>query len=243
MTTTRVPPRSEAETLDACQEAIGYRFTKRELLKAALTHTSVANSRSASNERLEFLGDAVLGLICCEQLFRLYPDYQEGDMTKVKSVVVSRRSCARMGKKLRLNEFLFLGKGMRGGSDGPANLMADAFESLVGAVYLDGGIDAIKPLVLSLLLPEIESVAAGQHLNHKSLLQQIAQREFGDCPRYKVLDEQGPDHNKCFKIAAEIAKFTYPAAWGANKKDAEQKAAMNALATLHNEPLPHPVDG
>src|SRR5436305_8934497 len=105
----------ERAILDECQEAIGYRFGRAELLRAALTHTSVANTRSASNERLEFLGDSVLGLICCEQLFVRYPEYHEGDMTKVKSVVVSRRTCARMGKKLHLQKFLFFGKGMRGG--------------------------------------------------------------------------------------------------------------------------------
>jgi ribonuclease-3 len=238
----RVSAPTDVDVLELCQEAIGYRFRKPELLRAALTHTSVANTRSASNERLEFLGDAVLGLICCEQLYLRYPDYQEGDMTKVKSVVVSRRSCARMGRKLQLQDYLFIGKGMRGGSEGPSNLLADAFESLVGAIYLDGGLDAVKPLVLEVLVPEIEQVAAGAHSNHKSLLQQLAQREFGDCPRYKVLDEQGPDHNKCFKIAAEIARVTYPAAWGANKKDAEQKAAMNALAAIQGEDVPFPAD-
>jgi ribonuclease-3 len=233
----------DAAILARCQEAIGYQFQRPELLRAALTHTSVANTRGASNERLEFLGDAVLGLICCEQLYLRYPDYHEGDMTKVKSVVVSRRTCARMGRKLRLQEFLFLGKGMRSTNDGPGNLLADAFESLVGAVYLDGGLDAVKPMVLVLLAPEIEEVIAGEHSNYKSLLQQVAQREFGDCPRYKVLDEQGPEHNKCFKIAAEIARTTYPAAWGANKKDAEQKAAMNALAAIEGEEIPFPADG
>jgi ribonuclease III len=234
---------TEAEVLAGCQTAIGYRFVNLELLRAALTHTSVANTRGSSNERLEFLGDSVLGLICCEQLYLRYPDFQEGDMTKVKSVVVSRRTCAHMGKKLRLNEFLRFGKGMRSGPDGPMNLLADAFESLVGAVYLDGGMDAIKPLVVDLLLPEIEEVVAGEHSNHKSVLQHRAQKEFGDCPKYRVLDEQGPDHNKCFKVAAEIAGVSYPAAWGANKKDAEQRAAMNALATIDNEPLPYPCDG
>src|SRR5205814_1289216 len=129
------------------------------------------------NERMEFLGDAVLGLICCEQLFVNYPDYHEGDMTKIKSVVVSRTTCARMGKQLRLHEFMFLGKGMRNGADGgPLNLLADAFESLVGATFLDSGLDAVKPIVLALLLPEIELVVSGEHSNHKSLLQQTAQR-------------------------------------------------------------------
>src|SRR5216110_18494 len=104
-------PRERA-ILDACQEAIGYRFQRRELLRAALTHTSGANTRAASNERLEFLGDSVLGLVTCEQLFLRFPDYQEGDLTKVKSVVVSRKTCARFSQELGLGDFLFLGKGV-----------------------------------------------------------------------------------------------------------------------------------
>src|SRR3954468_9088692 len=102
---TRTLPQANPTALAKGQEAIGYHFQRPELLRAALTHTSVANTRGASNERLEFLGDAVLGLICCEQLYLRYPDYHEGDMTKIKSVVVSRRTCARMGKKLRLQDF------------------------------------------------------------------------------------------------------------------------------------------
>lgn len=231
------------DLLDECQVALGYRFRDPELLKSALTHTSVANTRGGSNERLEFLGDAVLGLICCEQLYLKYPEFQEGDMTKVKSVVVSRRTCAKLGRQLRLHEFLRFGKGMRGGPDGPANLLADAFESLIGAIYLDGGMDAVKPLLVGLLTPEIEEVVSGEHANFKSQLQQFAQKEVGDCPRYRVLDEQGPDHNKCFKVAAEIGGVVYPAAWGMNKKDAEQKAAMNALAALQGEEAPFPTDG
>ena len=104
----------EAEVLDECQDAIGYRFQNPQLLRAALTHTSGANTRLASNERMEFLGDAVLGLVCCEQLYKRFPEYQEGDLTKVKSVVVSRRVCARISKKLNLGEFLFMGRGMHG---------------------------------------------------------------------------------------------------------------------------------
>src|SRR4051794_7968506 len=104
----------EALILEECQSIIGYRFRQPELLRAALTHTSGANTRLASNERLEFLGDAVLGLITCEQLYLRFPDYQEGDLTKVKSVVVSRRTCARFSRELNLGDFLFLGKGMNG---------------------------------------------------------------------------------------------------------------------------------
>jgi ribonuclease-3 len=229
----------EAEILEECQAAIGYRFRQPELLRAALTHTSGANTRAASNERMEFLGDAILGMVCCEQLYLNYPEYQEGDMTKVKSVVVSRRTCAHISKQLHLGDFLFIGKGMEHRAEVPSNLMADVFEALVAAIYLDGGMEEVKPFILRYLIPVIERVAAAAHGgNFKSLLQQVAQREFGDTPRYHLLDEQGPDHNKCFKVSAEIGQQHYPPAWGRNKKEAELKAAMNALAHISGEPIP-----
>jgi ribonuclease-3 len=233
---------TEAEVLDECQSTIGYHFRQPELLRAALTHTSGANTRLASNERMEFLGDAVLGLVCCEQLYLRYPEYQEGDMTKVKSAVVSRRVCAKISRKLHLGDFLFMGKGMHSHYDVPANLLADVFESMVAAIYLDGGLEAAKRFILKYLIPEIELAADGGHGNYKSVLQQVAQRQFGDTPKYCVLDEQGPDHNKCFKVSAEIARHRYPPAWGINKKEAEQKAAMNALAAIRGEDIPYPTD-
>src|SRR5690242_14002738 len=163
----------EAEILDECQEVIGYHFRQPELLRAALTHTSGADTRQDSNERLEFLGDAVLGLVTCEQLFLRFPDYQEGELTKVKSVVVSRRTCARISRQLNLGDFLFLGKGMHYSSAVPPSLLADVYESLVAAIYLDGGLDAAKRFILLHVGPEIESVAEGAHGgNFKSLLQQ-----------------------------------------------------------------------
>src|ERR1700683_2577717 len=134
-----MPPDREGTLLEECQQAIGYQFQQEELLRAALTHTSGADTRLASNERLEFLGDAILGLVVCEQLFMLFPEYQEGDLTKVKSAVVSRRTCARISKLLNLGDFLFLGKGMSTyPSAMPSNLLADVYESLVAAIYLDG---------------------------------------------------------------------------------------------------------
>ena len=238
-----VAVRREAEILEECQNAIGYRFRQIDLLRAALTHTSGAQTRLASNERLEFLGDAVLGLVTCEQLFQRFPEYQEGDLTKIKSAVVSRRTCARISRMLNLGDFLFLGKGMHIHDAMPANLLADVFESLVGAVYLDGGLDPAKEFILKYLMPEIEEVAEGEHAgNFKSLLQQVAQREFNATPQYLLLDENGPDHSKCFKIAAVIGRHTYPGAWGRNKKDAEQRAAMNALAVINGDEVPFAVD-
>ena len=235
----------EAEVLEECQNLIGYRFRQPELLRAALTHASGANTRLASNERMEFLGDAVLGLVACEQLYNRFPEYQEGDLTKVKSVVVSRRTCARFSRTLNLGEFLFLGKGMnlQYPSAVPANLLADVYESLVGAIYLDGGLEPARAFILTQLGPEVEAVAEGAHGgNFKSLLQQVAQREFNATPQYVLLDEKGPDHSKCFKIAAVIGRYTHAAAWGRTKKEAEQRAAMNALAQVNGDPVPFEHD-
>src|SRR5713101_7892469 len=148
----------EADILEDCQKVIGYQFRQVDLLRAALTHTSGADTRLASNERLEFLGDAVLGLVTCEQLYTRFPDYQEGDLTKIKSVVVSRRTCARISKLLNLGDYLFLGKGMHLHAVIPASLLADVFESLVAAIYLDGGLEAARTFILRSLSPEIDTV-------------------------------------------------------------------------------------
>lgn len=154
----------ERAVLEECQEAIGYRFRRPELLRAALTHTSASNTRTASNERLEFLGDSVLGLVTCEQLFLLLPDYQEGDLTKVKSVVVSRKTCARFSQELGLGGFLFLGKGLSNYSEIPSNMLADVFESLIAAIFLDGGWDEAKTFVLRFMEPEIGRVARSRYV-------------------------------------------------------------------------------
>lgn len=233
----------EQDILEECQEGIGYRFRQPEMLRAALTHTSGADTRLASNERLEFLGDSVLGLVVCEQLFTRFPSLDEGELTKIKSAVVSRRTCARISKQLNLGEYLFLGKGMHMHAAVPANLLADVFESLVAAMYLDGGLEPTKAFILKYIEPEIDEVVEEEHAgNFKSLLQQVAQREFNSTPQYHLLDEKGPDHSKCFKIAAVIGRHHFPAAWGRNKKEAEQKAAMNALAQINEEPIPYQTD-
>jgi ribonuclease-3 len=149
----------------------------------------------------------------------------------------------RISRSLGLGDFLFLGKGMNSHASVPASLWADVFESLVAAIYLDGGLEAARKFILRHVLPEIELEASGaQGSNFKSILQQVAQRQFGATPHYELLDEQGPDHHKCFKVAAIIGNHPYAAAWGRNKKEAEQKAAMNALAQINNDPAPFPPD-
>ena len=216
-----------------CQERIQYTFQDPTILLSALTHASGAEHRLASNERLEFLGDAILGYIVCDQLFQDYPNCLEGELTRIKSVVVSRQTCTLASKAMRLQEFLLLGKGMAIHGNVPDSLMADVFESLVAAIYLDGGIEMAKDFILQHLSSHISKVAAGQSgENYKSQLQQFAQREFAQTPTYLLIDEKGPDHSKCFQITAKIGKITYEPAWGHSKKEAEQQAARNALAVL-----------
>lgn len=229
--------------LDACEKRIGYTFKNKSLLRSALTHASGAAHRLASNERLEFLGDAILGAVVCEMLFRRYPEHLEGDLTKIKSIVVSRQTCAKISQGLNLEEFLILGKGMTSHPTLPSSLLADVFESLVAAIYLDGGESGAREFIERHMTPEIEAAAGGDHGgNYKSMLQQIAQRDYGTTPTYQLLDEKGPDHSKCFKISAQIGRNRYQPAWGRNKKEAEQRAALNALSELMGEPVPFPTD-
>ena len=232
----RRPTPEAAIDVAECQRRIGYEFRDPALLVAALTHASGAQHRLASNERLEFLGDAILGFLVCETLYRAFPESLEGDLTRIKSVVVSRETCSRISERLGLIDFLIVGKGLSAGRPVPESVLSDLFESLVAAIYLDGGMDAVRPFVARHVGPEIEEVASGaQGCNHKSLLQQWSQRDFGITPTYEVLEEAGPDHSKTFHVSAQIGGRRYAPAWGRNKKEAEQRAASNALGELRAE--------
>lgn len=208
-----------------------------------MTHASGAQDRLASNERLEFLGDAILGFVVCETIFHRYPLYLEGDLTKIKSVVVSRQTCASLSEALGLQQFLIMGKGMTTAPKVPMSVLACAFESLVAGIYLDGGYEAVYEFIQRTVGPEIERAVADESgSNYKSILQQLVQREHAVTPVYQVLDEKGPDHSKCFKISAQVGTVRYPSAWGRSKKEAEQRAAHNALSQIGGEPVPHPSE-
>jgi ribonuclease III len=229
----------DASLLLKLEQRVGYEFKDKNLLLSALTHASGAEHRLASNERLEFLGDAILGAVVCEILFQQYPEYLEGELTRLKSIVVSRQTCAKISAALGMQEFLILGKGMTTHPSVPSSLLADVFESLLAAIYLDGGDAAARQFIAATMGPEIELAAEGETgSNYKSLLQQLAQREHGTTPTYQLLDEKGPDHSKCFKVAAQIGHDRYQPAWGRNKKEAEQRAARNALSQLSGETPP-----
>ena len=223
----------EQSALEQCQEIIGYRFSNPDLLALALTHASVSPSRLLSNERMEFLGDAVLGLTICHELYNSQEDLLEGDMTKIKSTVVSRQTCAGVAEKLDLCRLVFLGKGMSKPGELPQSVAGAVFEAIVGAIFLDGGLAPAGEFVLKHMRPYIEEALANEHQhNYKSLLQQHAQRQWGLMPDYQLLDEKGPDHSKCFEIAVTINGRQFPSAWGMNKKDAEQEAARRALQEM-----------
>lgn len=220
-------------TLDTAEALLGYRFKDRTLLARGLTHASSADCRLQSNERMEFLGDAVLGLVVVEYLHATFRDLLEGDLTKIKSSVVSRRTCAEAAKALGLESLLVLGKGMGQAQGLPASVAAAVWEAMIGAIYLDGGLEPARTFILQAMQDHIEQVIeTGHHHNFKSLLQQHAQRNFNRSPVYAVLDEQGPDHAKCFEVAVTIDGRQFPGRWGPSKKRAEQEAALCALEEL-----------
>lgn len=223
----------DEQNLDNAEGILGHQFSDRDLLHLALTHASLADDRLQSNERLEFLGDAILGMIVCEYLFENYPDLLEGEMTKIKSAVVSRNICAKIAKQTGLDELVRLGKGLSTRAALPPSVAAAVYEALIGALYLDAGLEAVKAFVLRDLAPRIESAAdSGHQQNFKSVLQQMAQQEFNSTPQYMVLDEKGPDHAKCFEVAVSIGARRFASSWGPSKKHAEQSAALEALMEL-----------
>lgn len=225
-----------------CEQRIGYKFQNFAIAVSALTHASGAVNRLQSNERLEFLGDAILGFTICEWLYSQHPEYLEGELTQVKSAVVSRRCCAKISRKLGLEECLILGKGMQSTSGVPKSLLSDVFEAMVAAIYLDGGMEPARTFVLRTMEEELIQAVKGHSIgNYKSALQHLAQRQQGIAPSYQLVGEKGPDHSKAFQIVAVLGKKRYTPAWGRNKKDAEQRAAGNALAEMQGLPPPYPT--
>jgi ribonuclease-3 len=221
------------ETLQHIEQIVEYKFSDKNLLAEALTHSSAVDDRLQRNERLEFLGDAVLALVICQALFERFSDYLEGDLTKIKSKLVSRETCAQICGQLGLQRFLKIGKGMISNRALSGSLAAGVLETIIAALYIDGGFDAARDFILRTFGPLIEQADAEQAQgNFKSVLQQYAQEHFNATPSYLLLDEKGPDHNKCFELGVVITNHHFPSAWGSNKKEAEQKAAFNALVEL-----------
>ena len=213
------------------------RFRRHDLLNLAFCHRSYANEDqhlSANNERLEFLGDSVLGLVVAEHLFLTQPGKPEGDLAKIKSFVVAEESLAEIALSLGIQDCLLIGKGEEnsGGRNKKA-LLADALEAVIGALYLDCGLADAQRFILRWCVPEIEKVLTNQHRrDYKTLLQEQAQKMLKTYPKYLVVERSGPDHNKIFWIEVSLAEQKFGPADGHSKKEAEQKAAKIAYESL-----------
>ncbi len=225
---------STEEILQQCETRIGYEFRDKALLRRCLTHSSSAETRLDSNERLEFLGDAVLGLLICEHLFQLYPDQREGQLTQMKSWLVSRQTCARVARTLELESLVFVGRGLQ---VIPDSILSAVVESLVAGIYFDGGLDAARSFILAAFRAELTLCQPVDAENFKSQLQEHTQRELGKTPDYVVREESGPDHAREFVIAARVGDLYFESGRGRSKKEAEQQAARNALLALLHPPV------
>ena len=214
------------------------------MLRAALTHASGAEHRLASNERLEFLGDAILGFVVCEMLFRQFPQYLEGDLTKIKSVVVSRQTCAKISEALGLQEFLILGKGMTTTPTVPPSLLADVFESLVAAIYLDGGHEAARAVHQYLHRARNRTGRGGRAGRQLQVAACSSSPSANSAARPPITcsTKKAPTTASASRSSPRSAGSRYQPAWGRNKKEAEQRAACNALSELNGEAAPFPSD-
>jgi ribonuclease-3 len=212
-------------------------------LNLAFSHRSFANEQGGAvdnNEKLEFFGDSVLGLVVSEYLLGVLQDRSEGEMAKVKSFVVSEDSLEGIARALRLDNFILIGRGEEySGGRSKKTLLADALEAIIGAYYLDSGFKAAHDFVERLLAPEIHKVLEDKHRkDYKTLLQEYAQKRFRSYPRYRVVQRKGPDHNRIFAIEVSIDNRSFGPGEGKNKKEAEQAAAGIAYEALVNRKPP-----
>ncbi len=227
----------ESRLVTDLEAHLGIAFTDRTLLQQAMYHRSFLNEAEEdveSNERMEFLGDAVLGLVVSERLFRDYPLMTEGQLSQVRAILVRWDALARAAERIELGEYLVLGKGeeISGGRKRPSNL-AGAFEAVIGAAYIDQGFGFAQELVLNLLKPDFDEIAAqGFSADSKSELQHVAQVRWHQIPSYSLISAEGPDHAKLFTVEVSVGDEVLGQGQGRNKKQAELNAARQALETL-----------
>ena len=219
---------------------LAYVFRDASLCETALTHKSWMNesqeTERSDNERLEFLGDAVLALVTSDLLMRRFPEQPEGDLSKARAAIVNESGLARVAEILALGQWIFLGRGEeQAGGRQKRSLLANAFEALIGAIYLDGGFTAAFEVTERLFTPIIAEVPSAASKDYKSRLQEIAQARLQMAPSYTVLSEQGPDHAKTFEVAIWIGEKEYGRAFGRSKKEAQQNAAERALVIMEGQ--------
>lgn len=228
---------SKSRSPQELDDALGIGFHDHALLQQALFHRSYLNEveeEVESNERMEFLGDAVLGLIVSDKLYRDYPGLSEGHLSQLRAILVRWDALARVAERINLGEYLMMGRGeeMSGGRARPSNL-SGALEALIGAAFLDGGLTRARKLVLRLLKEDFDDIAArGVTADSKSELQHVAQARWHEIPQYRLISSEGPDHAKVFTVEAAVAARVLGRGQGRSKKQAELNAARQALETL-----------
>jgi ribonuclease-3 len=223
----------DAERLRRCEERIGYSFADPALLQLALTHASSTADKRRDNERLEFFGDAVLGFLVSQYLYENRPELREGELTELRSILVRRRTLARAMRRMDLKECLILGGGIDPDRALPGSVLANVFEALLAAIYLDGGMKPAGAFLRQWLAPEMPPAGSGlPETNYKSLLQTRLQKAGRGVPDYTVVGESGPEHEKIFTVAAVVEGRECGRGTGRNKKDAEQQAARAAMEHL-----------
>ncbi len=222
--------------LNELENGLGYAFTDRALLVNALTHSSYANENRdrgiRDNERLEFLGDSILGFVVAEYLYRHFPGHPEGELTRVRADLVCETNLARQAETIRLGEFLLLGHGEeQGGGRKRASIVSDAMESVIAAAYMDGGFSAAKGIIDRLILRDV-SMTKPHNFDYKTALQELVQRKKDQVLQYELTGESGPDHDKHFAVEVRLNGRTVGCGTGSSKKRAEQAAADDAIARL-----------
>jgi ribonuclease III len=232
-----MPSTAQPSAYAILEQKLGYSFRDASLCETALTHKSWMNESQESgrtdNERLEFLGDAVLALVTSDLLMKRLPDQPEGELSKSRAAIVNESGLAQVAEILSLGQWIFLGRGEeQAGGRKKRSLLANTFEALLGAIYLDGGFLAAFQVAERQLSPFIADVPAAASKDFKSRLQELAQAKLQTAPTYTVLSEQGPDHAKTFEIAILIGDKEYARAFGHSKKEAQQNAAEQALAAM-----------
>ena len=226
--------------LTELETVIGYKFRQEGLLRQALTHSSYANEKHmkklSDNERLEFLGDAVLELVSSEFLYQNYSELPEGDLTKLRASIVCEPTLALCTREMNLGKYLYLGKGenLTGGRD-RKSILSDALEAVIGAIYLDGGFEPAKVFVHRFVLTDIEHKKL--FYDSKTILQEVVQGQYEEPLHYVLLAEEGPDHDKNFRVEARIGEMSVGQGSGHTKKAAEQEAAYRALLMLKERGL------
>lgn len=224
------------ERLAEFEKLIGYTFKDRSILYEALSHSSFANEskdKLNSNERLEFLGDSVLSIVVSDYLFANFKDLPEGELTKTRATLVCEKTLAQFAKTIDLGEYLMLGKGeiATGGNERPS-ILADAFEAVIAAIYLDGGMDAAKKHIMRFMPEDIRAAVSKAYDDYKTILQEIVQKNPEEHVDYYLVGESGPDHNKSFEIEVRLNSNVIGKGTARSKKQAEQNAAKEALVLM-----------